>query len=108
MNANEYQALAMRTSNKTLSTRDHILNGVLGLCGEAGEVADSVKKAYMQGHVIDAEHIAEELGDVCWYIAEAATAIGYTIDEILEKNVAKLKKRYPAGFEAARSIHREV
>ena len=63
MNANEYQALAMRTSNKTLSTRDHILNGVLGLCGEAGEVADSVKKAYMQGHVIDTEHIAEELGD---------------------------------------------
>ena len=107
MNANEYQKLAQRTSNKELTKGEHLLNGALGLCGEAGEVADSVKKAYMQGHDIDREHIAEELGDVCWYIAEAAAAIGYDMDTIMQMNIDKLRKRYPEGFDPERSIHRE-
>lgn len=110
MTANEYQALAMRTSNKALTMRDHLINGALGLCGESGEVADLVKKAYMQGHELDRERIAEELSDVFWYLAEAATAIGYEMEEIQQMNVDKLRKRYPdkEGFSAERSIHREV
>lgn len=107
MNANEYQKLAQRTSNKELPSGHHVLNGALGLCGEAGEVADSVKKAYMQGHHIDCAHIAEELGDVLWYIAETATAIGYDMETIMQMNIAKLRKRYPDGFSAERSINRE-
>lgn len=108
MEANEYQALALRTSNKALSNKEHLLNGALGLCGESGEVADIIKKYAMQGHELDREHIAEELGDVCWYIAETAAAIGYTLDEILMLNVNKLRRRYPdEGFSAERSINRE-
>ena len=107
MTINEYQKLAMRTSNQTLSTVDHILNGALGLTGESGEVADLAKKALMQGHLLDAEHIAKELGDICWYIAETATALGYDLETIMQMNIDKLKKRYPEGFDSERSQHRE-
>lgn len=107
MNPNKYQELAMRTSNKALDRGEHVINGALGLCGEAGEVADSVKKAYMQGHHFDRGHIEEELGDVCWYIAELASALGLSMQDIMEKNIEKLKRRYPEGFSAERSINRE-
>ena len=107
MTINEYQQLAMRTSNKTLNADLHLLNGALGLCGEGGEVADMVKKNWMQGHPLDLEHIAKELGDVCWYIAEAATAIGYDLETIMQMNIDKLKARYPEGFDTERSLHRQ-
>lgn len=107
MQINEYQQLAMRTSNKTLNAELHLLNGALGLCGESGEVADMVKKNWMQGHPLDLEHIAKELGDICWYIAEAATAIGYDLETIMQMNIDKLKARYPEGFDTERSLHRQ-
>lgn len=106
MTINEYQALAMRTSNKDLSTDYHLLNGALGLAGESGELADLVKKNWMQGHELDVEHVAKELGDVCWYIAETATAIGCDLETIMKMNIEKLKKRYPDGFDSERSQHR--
>ena len=102
-----HQEAAMRTSNDKLTIRDHVLNGALGLFGEGGEVADLVKKAYMQGHQLDKAHIAEELGDVCWYVAEMATALGYSMEEIMRGNIEKLRRRYPEGFEAWRSINRD-
>lgn len=107
MTGNEYQALAMRTSNKTLRQSEHLLNGVLGLCGESGEVADEVKKCRMQGHVMDIDHIVKELGDICWYIAETATAIDVDLETIMQMNIEKLKARYPDGFDSERSQHRE-
>lgn len=107
MTINEYQSAAMRTSNKTITQDEHILNGALGLTGESGEVADIVKKHLMQGHPLDINHIAKELGDICWYIAETATAIGYDLETIMQMNVDKLKKRYPQGFSTERSQHRE-
>lgn len=107
MTINEYQALAMRTSNKDLSPDYHLLNGALGLTGESGEVADMVKKNFMQGHVLDLEHLAKEFGDICWYIAEAATAIGYDLETIMVMNIEKLNKRYPNGFDPDKSMHRQ-
>lgn len=107
MTINDYQMAAMRTSSKTISTKEHLLNGALGLTGESGEVADIVKKCFMQGHQMDVEHIAKELGDICWYIAETATAIGYDLETILLMNIDKLKKRYPEGFSSERSQHRQ-
>ena len=107
MQINEYQQLAMRTSNKALNMDMHLINGALGLAGEAGEVADQVKKYWMQGHPIDYVHIAKELGDICWYIAETATAIGYDLEHIMQMNIDKLKARYPSGFETERSLHRQ-
>ncbi len=107
MQINEYQQLAMRTSNRALSPDDHLLNGALGLAGESGEIADLVKKTMMQGHPMDLQHIAKELGDICWYIAETATAIGYDMEHIMQMNIDKLKARYPEGFDTERSLHRQ-
>lgn len=107
MEINEYQQLAMRTSNKVLTQYEHLLNGALGLAGESGEVADLLKKNRMQGHPLDFVHVAKELGDICWYVAETASAIGYDLETILQMNVEKLKARYPEGFSAERSLHRQ-
>jgi len=104
----EYQALAMRTSNKELPKEMHLLNGALGLSGESGEVADMVKKHWMQGHPLDVDAIVKELGDICWYIAEAATAIGVDMETIMKMNIEKLRKRYPNGFETQRSVNRKA
>ena len=108
MTINEYQKLAMRTSNQELSNAMHLMNGALGLSGESGEVADIVKKCWMQGHNLDQAHIAKELGDCLWYVAETATAIGYDLETIMQMNIDKLMKRYPEGFDSERSQHRET
>ena len=107
MELNEYQRLALRTLNLDLSPRDVLINGVMGLCGESGEAIDIVKKHLAQGHELDREKLAKELGDVAWYLAETADAIGYSLDEICQMNIDKLKARYPEGFSAENSIRRE-
>jgi NTP pyrophosphatase (non-canonical NTP hydrolase) len=104
---NDYQLAAQRTSDKSMEKGMHLINGALGLAGESGEVADLIKKAYFQGHAIDREHIAKELGDILWYIAEAATAIDYQLDDIAQMNINKLLARYPEGFDAEKSLHRK-
>lgn len=106
MTGNEYQQLAMRTLNRDLSRRDVLINSVMGLCGESGEAIDIVKKWFAHGHELDREHLAKELGDIAWYLAEAATALDLELDDILQGNINKLRARYPEGFDAARSIHR--
>lgn len=106
MTMTEYEVLAQRTANMT-DSMDKIRNGILGLCGEVGECADILKKADYQGHELDKEHLAEELGDVLWYCAELAAGLNVPLGKIAEMNIAKLRKRYPTGFEAERSIHRE-
>lgn len=107
MDINEYQKLAMTTLNPNLDKKDILINGVMGLCGESGEAIDIVKKHLAQGHELDTEHLAKELGDIAWYLAETATAIGYDLEDILQMNIDKLKKRYPQGFDAERSIDRQ-
>ena len=108
MTINEYQTAALRTAQTdTLSASDLLLNSALGLCGESGEVADLVKKHLFQGHDLDIEHIAKELGDVAWYLAVGAYAIGYDLETILQMNVDKLEARYPDGFSTDRSLHRD-
>ena len=106
MEINEYQRLAMTTLNPALAPRDVLINGVMGLSGEAGEAIDLVKKHLAQGHPLDAARLAGELGDVAWYLAETATAIGYDLEDVLRMNLDKLKKRYPGGFSAEASMHR--
>ena len=107
MTGNEYQRLAMTTLNPSLSKKDALVNGVMGLCGESGEAIDIVKKHLHQGHPLDKEKLLKELGDIAWYLAEAAYALDTPLDEVLESNIAKLKARYPEGFDTERSIHRE-
>ena len=107
MTINEYQKLAMVTLNPALSEKDVLINGVMGLCGESGEAIDIVKKHLAQGHELDKEKLAKELGDIAWYLAETATALDLNLEDIFAANIEKLKKRYPEGFDSARSIHRQ-
>ena len=103
MRVNEYQELAMTTLNPELSKKDVLINSVMGLCGESGEAIDIVKKWLAQGHALDKEHLVKELGDIAWYLAEAATALEIPLEDILQSNIDKLKQRYPEGFEVKRS-----
>ena len=107
MTINEYQKLAMTTLNPELREKDVLINGVMGLCGESGEAIDIVKKWLAQGHELDRDQLAKELGDICWYLAETATALGYDLEDIMAANIEKLRERYPDGFDAARSIGRK-
>lgn len=109
MTINEYQKEAMRSVNPE-SLNDPtkgLSNTALGLCGESGEVADMIKKHLHQRHSLNAVHMAKELGDVAWYLALGATVIGYDLEDILQANIDKLRARYPDGFDAQRSQHRE-
>ena len=80
-----------------------MINSVMGLCGESGEAIDIVKKWLAQGHELDKEHLAKELGDIAWYLAETATALDLPLENILQANIEKLKKRYPEGFDTQKS-----
>ena len=108
MTINEYQKLALRTLNPSLGKRDVLINGVMGLCGESGEAIDIVKKHLAQGHELDREHLIRELGDIAWYLAETASALDVSLEEVLQKNIEKLQKRYPEGFSEERSEHRRT
>ena len=108
MTGKEYQCLAMTTLNPELTRKDVLVNAVMGLCGESGEAIDIVKKHLHQGHPLDQEKLIKELGDIAWYLAEAAQALDTDLDTIFESNIAKLKARYPEGFDTERSVHREA
>lgn len=107
MRINEYQVEALRTASGMNKELPMSLNGVMGLAGESGECVDMMKKHLFQGHPLDKEHMAKELGDVAWYLAVTAHAIGYDLETVLQMNVDKLRKRYPNGFEAEKSLHRK-
>ncbi|MGN1021594.1 MAG: MazG nucleotide pyrophosphohydrolase domain-containing protein [Aristaeellaceae bacterium] len=107
MDVNEYQREAMTLLRPDLTKQDALVNAAMGLCGESGEVVDLVKKHLFQGHPLDREKLIKELGDVAWYLAEAATALDVPLSEILQGNLDKLHRRYPQGFTVERSMHRE-
>lgn len=107
MQINEYQRLAMTTLNKDLTKKEVLVNSVMGLNGEAGEVIDIVKKHLFHGHELKKDELIKELGDVAWYLAEAAYALDVDLETILVKNIEKLKKRYPEGFSVEDSINRK-
>lgn len=128
MTGNEYQELAMRTFDGKATERlnspieiynsdpqklkkvslPSLINGVLGLTGESGEVADLVKKGIFHEKGLDMDHLKKEVGDVCWYIALICESCGFELDSIFEANVEKLKNRYPDGFDVERANHRKV
>lgn len=106
LTANEYQRQAMTLLNPALNRKDVLINGVMGLCGESGEAIDIVKKHLHQGHPLDKEKLAKELGDIAWYLAETAYALDIPLEQILRMNLEKLKNRYPEGFSTERSMNR--
>ena len=99
----DYAALLTRMNKLELEddcNLSQLLTAALGLGAESGEFTEVVKKIILQGKPYNEDnvfHMKRELGDICWYIAQACMALDTTFDEIIEMNVDKLKKRYPGG-----------
>ena len=123
MDGHEYQNQAMRTNDGGADRRLRnilsqnamsgkydtagLLNGLLGLSGETGEVSDMVKKWIFHEKPLDEEHFQKEVGDVCWYIALICESMHWDLSEIMEININKLRLRYPDGFDIQHSEHRQ-
>ncbi len=130
MTGNEYQKLAMRTNDGKSTQRlddkvyefvimdgddlgddelsiGGILNACIGLSGEVGEFNDMVKKWIFHEKPLDINHAKKEAGDILWYLAMLCESFGWSLDEIMQMNVDKLKARYPEGFDVERANHRE-
>lgn len=84
-----------------------LANAALGLAGEAGEVADHIKKHLYHGHALLPDALVLELGDVLFYVQLLCNAIGVSMDDVITRNEAKLKERYPNGFSSEASINRK-
>ena len=118
MTGKAYQELAMRTNDGKATERllsavfpkgtniGGVLNGCLGLAGEAGEFNDMVKKTIFHETPMDIDHAKKELGDVLWYISMICFSFGWDMEEIMQMNIDKLKARYPEGFSVEHSLHR--
>lgn len=105
MTINEYQKLALRTEVQN-PKYPRILEGLMGLNGEAGEAIDVLKKHLFHGHDLDREHLLKELGDCAWYLAISADALGTDFETALQMNIDKLRERYPDGFSTENSLNR--
>lgn len=101
-----YEQEVERTYGGVNSLEERLALAALGMAGEAGEIADTVKKWLFQGHPIDLLHVGEELGDVLWYVTLAANAIGWPLEDVMQHNIRKLQRRYPDGFDSSRSLNR--
>lgn len=127
---NEYQKLAMRTKNVNATERlqdkidmcqffkeadgkvrgrkdfGGIINACFGLSGEVGEFNDMIKKWIFHEKELDEVHAKKECGDILWYISMLCESFGWSMEEIMQMNIDKLKARYPDGFDVAKSEHR--
>lgn len=101
-----YQEAAGRTRNSKLIPALELSNYGLGLGGEAGEVQELIKKYIGHGHDLAREDLVKELGDVLWYLSNIAAMNDIKLSEVAAKNIDKLKKRYPSGFDEGKSINR--
>jgi NTP pyrophosphatase (non-canonical NTP hydrolase) len=79
----------------------------LGIAGESGEVVDTIKKVLYHSHELDINELCKEAGDLLWYLVLLCDTVGLTLDDVMQANVAKLRKRYPEGFDKQRSQNRQ-
>ena len=105
----EYQQLAERTEANPVAAAIEIreirlIHAALGLCSEAGELSDSLKKTLYYGQDLDVENLKEELGDCLWYIALACNALGFDMGDVMAENIAKLMQRYPEKFSEEKAL----
>ena len=104
---NDYQRFAGVTANMELDEKMNLAVLALGLPGEAGEVADHVKKHLGHGHELDKNKMLKEIGDVMWYVAVLSNALGFSLQEVAQANIDKLRARYPGGFSVEASKNRK-
>ena len=110
--SSEYPKLVERLNELEGQGADvsHLMTAAFGMSAEAGEFTEVVKKIFLQGKPYNEDnifHMKRELGDLCWYLAQACIALNITFEEVLEMNYEKLSARYPAGsFDVYRSENR--
>ena len=107
MTIEEYEQLAARTVNPSLTRDQRLLDAAAGLAEEAGEVLGLVRKHLFMGHALDAARMTIELGDALWCLTTVAGAIGVSLEDVAAANIAKLRKRYPDGYSDAKSVGRD-
>lgn len=106
MTFDEYQALAWKTMAHDLDVMTTLATLGLGVSGEAGEVADEIKKVIGHGHPLDINKLIKEMGDVLWYLATLSEHLGVPLELVASQNIEKLRARYPEGFSTERSLNR--
>lgn len=107
MRLDEYQAQAAQWAKPTDDHREDLAKDALGIVGEAGEVADLLKKHLYHGVDLDRAKLCKELGDVLWYLAALARHAGLSLNEVAQANISKLRARYPDGFVLGGGIRTE-
>lgn len=112
MTPDQYQQLALRTERTPEIVFDRnmsrLFHGMVGICTEAGELQDMVKKHVIYGKPFDRLNIKEELGDILWYVALAADAYGFTLEEVMQRNIDKLQARYGDKFSSDAALNRDL
>jgi NTP pyrophosphatase (non-canonical NTP hydrolase) len=124
MTPNEFQKLCLRTevtpnfvntpasSESKLSDHDcklaRLLHGMIGVCTESGELQDMVKKHLVYGKSLDLTNVMEECFDVMWYVSLCLDAAGFSMEEAMERGIAKLRARYPNGFTEEAALNRDL
>lgn len=92
-----YEQFVTRTVAPMGDLPSNLAHMALGVCGEAGELADAIKKSFAYKKELDIANVVEEMGDTEWYLAGMRQLLGIKRDDVLAANVAKLKLRYPDG-----------
>jgi len=109
MNSEEYIKNCVKLCSPTFNMVDKdILHAVLGLGTEAGEIQDTVKKSLFYGADLDQTNLMEEAGDLMWYLAILLNKLGLSFEEVMEKNIEKLKFRYPEKFTHENALNRDL
>lgn len=85
-----------------------LIHGSMGLCTEVGELQDSVKRFIFYGKELDKVNVSEEIGDITWYLAILCKCLELDLSDVLQKNIEKLKKRYPEKFTEERALERNL
>jgi NTP pyrophosphatase (non-canonical NTP hydrolase) len=106
MTFDEYQTAAARTTNTKLSDTERLLDAAAGLAEESGEILGLVRKHAFQSHPLQREEVIAELGDALWCLAMTARCAGLSLEQVAAANVAKLRARYPDGYNDGRSRER--
>ena len=104
----DYQEAALRTAPPKGDRDQDLASLTLAACGELGELANKIKKVWAHGHALERKDLADEIGDVLWYLVAISDRLGFNLEEIALENVAKLLERYPEGWDPKRSKAREV
>ena len=98
MTFDDYAAAAARTENRRLSQGERLMDAAAGLAEEGGEVLGLVRKHLYQGHALERDRVAKELGDALWCLTTVARVAGLSLEDVARANVEKLKARYPEGY----------